>query len=485
MTALPLTPGQQTAYDALMAFLMGKTEHSLAVLEGYAGTGKTFLVGRLLADLTAEDLDCRIAVAAPTNKAVRVLKDKLLEAGATLAALGEVEGRIRRRRPDAGCTCRSIHAFLGLKLKEQENGQQDAIPDGESTLRDYEIVIVDECSMIDEGIFKKITLERGQARILFVGDPAQLPPVKSAEAMISPVFSRVDYTLRLSEVVRQAKDNPIIRLSITLRQLIEADIKADALALMNALPPIKDSPKAAIVAGTRKTLIDYWLDQHQDAPETDTRIIAYTNQRVQDYNQAIHQLLYSTLDRDLLFAPGERVIVHTQCDALKVVDASLGLYQSGVLITSEELTVQHVTLEPHPLYPDLKANKVQLRDAFGGEWVVYVAVSLADHAMAVNQAFAEWRQCKAQMQEASDPKDHQRWKERAAEASKKGWALKKAFAPLRHAYAITAHKSQGSTFDCALVDFSDLAKMPDAFSFNRALYVAATRSREFLALVLT
>ena len=40
--------------------------------------------------------------------------------------------------------------------------------------------------------------------------------------------------------------------------------------------------------------------------------------------------------------------------------------------------------------------------------------------------------------------------------------MKRTFAPLRHAYAITCHKSQGLTFDCALVDFSDLSRMPDA-----------------------
>ncbi len=483
MTAPALTPGQQTAYDALIAFLMGKTEHTLAVLEGYAGTGKTFLVSRLLADLTQIDGERRIAIAAPTNKAVRVLKDKLLDAGVVIAAMGDLDGRRRRQRPEPGCTCRSIHAFLGLKLKEQENGQQDVIPESEPTLRDYDIVVIDECSMLDDGLFKKITLDRGQARILFVGDPAQLPPVKRG-VTLSPVFDRVDYTLRLSDVVRQAKENPIIRLSMALRQMIEMNHRAEAITLLEALPPVTDGPKAALVSGDRQTLIDYWLYQQIDCPDSDVRIIAYTNDRVQYYNQAIHRVLHND-SPGLRFAPSERVIVHSQCDALKIVDARLNLRQAGVLITSEELTVESISADPHPLYPAIAANTVYLRDNFGSRWLVYIALDTDAHAADVNAHFATWRQLKTQADRASTPRERDVLKEQAATASSKGWALKKAFAPLRHAYAITAHKSQGSTFDCALVDFSDLAKMPDAFSFNRALYVAATRSREFLAFVVT
>lgn len=481
-----LTPGQQTAYDALSAFLMGKTLHSLAVLEGYAGTGKTFLMGRLLADLTRDLVHSpyTIAVAAPTNKAVRVLKDKLVEAGAQIVAMGNEEG-FRRRSPQPGCTCRSIHAFLGLKLKEQDDGRQEAVPEGQSTLHQYDIVILDECSMLDDALFKKIIHWRGNAHILFLGDPAQLPPVRGEKTTLSPVFDRVDYRLRLSEVVRQAKDNPIIRLSIHLRQLIESGVKADATGLQNALPAIETGPKAAIVSGDRQTLIDYWLDQHAHAPDTDTRIIAYTNTQVQYYNQAVHRALYGDQDASPCFADGERVMVHSQCKALKVRDAKLALFEPGILITSEELMVEAVTEETHPLYPHTDAHKVLLRDGIGDQWLVYVVVDPASHAAEVDAYFKTWRYFKALAQTADHRDEQDRLKEQAADASSKGWALKNAFAPLRHAYAITAHKSQGSTFDCALVDFSDLAKMKEAFAFNRALYVAATRSRQFLALVVT
>ena len=61
--------------------------------------------------------------------------------------------------------------------------------------------------------------------------------------------------------------------------------------------------------------------------------------------------------------------------------------------------------------------------------------------------------------------------------SKKTWTLKRAFAPLRHGYATTIFKAQGSTFDSVIVDWTDLNRFREDRAFVRALYVAATRPR--------
>lgn len=474
---LTLTPTQALAYDQLLPFLQGNHDARLAVLEGYAGTGKTFLVARLLRDLSG----VKIAVAAPTNKAVRVLRDKLQEAGVAIAVAGEPDSdREIRNRPGVGCTCRSIHSLLGLKLKELDNGQQETISDRESTLRDYDAVVVDECSMLNRFLFEKIVMERGGAQVLFVGDPAQLPPVQ--EEAISPVFHQVNFVVRLTEVVRQARENPIIRLSMRLRQLIEAGVKASALNLLEALPALESGPKAALVREPASTLVDWWISQTQvDAPKSDVRIIAYTNNRVQWYNQQIHEQLYP--DAATRFVVGQLVIVHQQCEAQLRIDANVTTPDR--LITSEELRVVRIESRRHPFFPQLAAEWLVLQNETGDEYEVFVACDEHDWQQQISRCFAEFRTLKAQAERATDPKERFSLKEAAREASNQGWALARAFAPLRHAYAITCHKSQGSTFDCALVDFTDLMRIRDPFEFNRALYVAVTRSREFLALVVT
>lgn len=472
---LALTPAQSLAYDQLLPFLQGDHEAHLAVLEGWAGTGKTFLVARLLRALTG----LKIAVAAPTNKAVRVLRDKLVEAGVAVLEAGDPESGVRVARARIGCVCRSIHSLLGLKLRELENGQQETTSERESTLRDYDVVVVDECSMLNRFLFEKIVMERGKAQVLFVGDPAQLPPVR--EATLSPVFEKVSFVIRLAEVVRQAAENPIIRLSIRLRQLIEAGVKASALTLLDALPPLESGPKAALVREPASTLVAWWLSQRHEAPDSDVRIIAYTNDRVQWYNQQIHQALHP--NAPTRFVAGQSVIVHKQCEAQRRV--GVGMTEPDRLITSEELRVVETASRSHPFFPELAAEWLLLRGETGSHYEVFVAQDEADWQQRISQCFAEFRALKAHADRESNPERRETFRQAAWEASNQGWALARAFAPLRHAYAITCYKSQGSTFDCALVDFTDLARMKDSFEFNRALYVAVTRSREFLALVVT
>lgn len=475
-----LTPAQQAAYDQLLPFLQGRHEAHLAVLEGFAGSGKTTLVSRLLRALPG----LKIAVAAPTNKAVRVLRDQLAEAGVAIAEAGDLDWAERRQAqgqgqghsPVEGCTCRSIHSLLGLKLRETDDGQQKFTADGSSTLRDYDVVVVDECSMLNDRLFQKVVMERGRAQILFVGDPAQLPPVK--EASISPVFNRVNMKVRLAEVVRQARENPIIRLSMRLRELIEAGVKASALDLLEVLPDLSTSPKAALVREPATKLVDWLLTQ-----DGDTRIIAYTNDRVQWYNQAVHQARYG--DTDTRFVAGERVIVHTQCEAQRLTPGALRISEPDRLITSEELQVEEVEIAPHPLFPEIpNVEKLTLRGDTGYQYVVFVTQNEVFLERQITEGFARMKTLRFQAARA-DAQERRDLQNEAMEARDRASGLKKAFAKLRHAYAITCHKSQGSTFDCALVDFTDLARMPDAFQFNRALYVAVTRSREYLALVVT
>ena len=67
----------------------------------------------------------------------------------------------------------------------------------------------------------------------------------------------------------------------------------------------------------------------------------------------------------------------------------------------------------------------------------------------------------------------------ASEASRSGWALKARFAPVRYAYAMTVHKSQGSTFDAVVLAWDSFMRSRDTQLRNRLAYVALTRTRRF------
>ncbi|NCC28736.1 MAG: hypothetical protein EOM22_11480 [Gammaproteobacteria bacterium] len=476
--AAGLNHQQAAAFHDLMRFANGKTDHAMAVLQGWAGTGKTYLVSRLINALAGSGLS--IAVAAPTNKAVRVLREKIQEAGIEVPA-EPVDGMRKGWKESSWIEFGSIHSLLGLQVTERDDGTQECKSARDPSLHQYDLAIIDECSMIGSDLFSRIAIAKRTCLILFVGDPAQLPPIEAIEN-VSPTFSKVGFVLTLSEVVRQARDNPIIKLSMMIRQAIESDRRVDHIAISEALPPIDESPAAALVAGGFETVRDFALFEIRAG--RDARVLAFTNQAVIAYNAVIHDALYGRTE--FPFVPGEPVIVHSQCDGYRCNDDGSPCSIKSTLITSEEARVVAVVSRDHPGFPSIPASAVTLERDNETRVVVYVPINPFDVERLVSEKFGEWRKLKAEADEAyrcGKGAQGAEIKERAKNSSAKAWAIRRAFAPLRHAYALTAHKSQGSTFDTAIVDLNDMAKMRSAFQFNRGLYVAATRPRQYLAIV--
>ncbi len=129
----------------------------------------------------------RIVLSAPTHKAVAVLARKLNEADIK------------------NVPCRTIHSILSLTPKPWTDRlvferDRDAVP------VTADVVVVDECSMVDLELFRHIKRHSPNAFVLFVGDPAQLPPVGEAE---SQMFA-TENPSHLTTIVRQATGNPIL-----------------------------------------------------------------------------------------------------------------------------------------------------------------------------------------------------------------------------------------------------------------------------------
>jgi len=168
--AIELTGDQDRALAAFTDWLTGEQPDVPFVLSGYAGSGKTFLSMRLLRQVEASGL-CWTVVA-PTHKAVGVLRQAL-----------SLEGLQPTWYPS------TIHRLLRLKLRRQ--GDRELCESTEQTAMALEhlgLVLIDEASMVDSSLLT-IALQCAhpfRTRLVFVGDPAQLPPVGEAE---SPVFA--------------------------------------------------------------------------------------------------------------------------------------------------------------------------------------------------------------------------------------------------------------------------------------------------------
>jgi exodeoxyribonuclease-5 len=178
------TPHQDQALKAVDAWLKAKPGRNgtpkVFRLFGYAGTGKTTLAKHI-----AENVDGKVLFAAFTGKAAQVMRSKGCEKASTIHSL------IYRPR-DSGEQVPSFELW-------------DDAPASAASL-----IVIDECSMVDAELGRDL-MSFG-APLLVLGDPAQLPPIQGGG-----FFTDSEPDAMLTEVHRQAEDNPIVRLSMDIR----------------------------------------------------------------------------------------------------------------------------------------------------------------------------------------------------------------------------------------------------------------------------
>lgn len=189
ITTLTLNPDQQRAHDHILDFI--KSHVKLFTIGGYAGTGKTTMISQVVDSIRKDNADFSIAFCAFTGKASLVLRNKLADSIALQDYCGTIHGLIYR--------------LIG---RTDHNGKKHLIWERAESI-DYDLIIIDEASMIDETIFRD--LQSYDIPILAIGDHGQLPPVKGK-------FSLMEYPdVKLEKIMRQAEGNPIIRIATMAR----------------------------------------------------------------------------------------------------------------------------------------------------------------------------------------------------------------------------------------------------------------------------
>ncbi|TDR90343.1 ATP-dependent DNA helicase [Enterovirga rhinocerotis] len=175
------SPQQEAAVKEVRRWLKDESSQVFRLF-GYAGTGKTTLAKDL-----AEGVKGKVLFGAFTGKAALMLHRK-------------------------GCrNASTIHSMI-YSIDEAAQGWEPKFRlNPASTVKDAKLVVIDEVSMVDEALAADL-LSFG-TKVLVLGDPAQLPPVKG-----TGYFTAADPDVMLTEVHRQARDNPIIAMSMRIRE---------------------------------------------------------------------------------------------------------------------------------------------------------------------------------------------------------------------------------------------------------------------------
>lgn len=419
--ALSLTAAQTAALEALDAFVQG--DEKLYLLTGYAGTGKTTLLQIFIQGLRDRGDKRSIVLSAFSNKATKVL--------ATMADQWGLE-------IDAMTCCK----LLGLRpVINEEDGKQMFQLDRKqaSQIDRYRLVIVDECSMVNEELWELLvnavsTLYQ-RTQILFVGDPAQLPPVNEQE---SACFRQIYQRAELTEVVRYGGAIGVIAEDI--RRNLERDRIPQFCTDTN---PEKTEGCFVVPRLTWETLLlrAFTSKAYQNNSDQ-VRALAYTNRRVNQLNRKIRDAIYGPNARR--FVPGERLIAINPCleeDAI-------------VLPTSAECEVLYVARGRE------------------GEWPIWILeVETEDGDFKTLRVLHEsgTAEFKTRLDFLAKEK---RWME--------FWDQQQRFHDVDYAYSLTIHKSQGSTFQDVFVDVPSMLVNRNVVERNQLCYVAFTRAAQRL-----
>lgn len=467
-----LNDQQKSALKELEAFVNG--DDTSITLSGYAGTGKTTIMG-IFNEYLKRRIQTDIIFSAPTHRANAVTRQKT--PNAKVVTLQSLLGL----RPDFDIT---EDMFDLHKLKFEQVGDVKIESDS--------IVIVDEASMIQDSLYDFLLeqIAAKGAQIIFVGDKGQLRPVKANN--ISKVFRNDGAQLQLTKVERTG-DNPILKESTRVRNGEDLSYETDIAP--NGQGVEYSSDKTRIREFVRTSLKE--MKDSQDPLYF--RVLAATNSSVEAYNSAIRQILYGRRPAQLY--EGELVMGYSnrEYDSLR---KKYKLMNSGdYVVRKVEPTTIHIELA----YPDKKENinmegyKVTLKDAIdtsASSFTIDVVSNFEtdENIIKVQEYIQTLWSMRKQLLAEGNPTAARSVVEKINRIQNKihtmrdikdangRLKLRKSF---DYGYAHTIHKSQGGTYSKVLINDSSI----NTFGFNdkngqevrqELKYVAVSRAKNYV-----
>lgn len=406
---------------------------------GRAGTGKTTDVAELIAYCLAADIEC--VVTAYTHKACGILATKMPE-GANIQTLHKFLKK-----------CPTINSDATNKKHVQQN-----VKTGKSAKT--QILFIDEYSMIGEQDLMDIRAEQDpdydggpEMKVVWVGDPYQLPPVNDAQA----IRPRGNYCVELTEIKRQAKDNP---LGEALEQLV------------SFIEGAKPEPLKGLIRN-RDIVQDYVSTEHEDKV-----ILAYTNKRVEELNESIMGRMEPE-PGDKLFSPTTQH--HYYFKAWEYTPSLITMpFGEPLMLGSKFKTLEYLVKQDivrFAVVEDDNGEEHTFACLFGHyNYKTHLDNFKAEAAESNRAIEGEFRGYKAAGWSKANPQHP--LARRRAKAWRDFLSFNDSAICLDFAHAMTVHKSQGSTYADVFLDTDDIYIAAN-FSFEQYLklmYVACSRA---------
>ena len=443
---------QENVLKKLADFLFCRKIETLFLLKGYAGTGKTSLIGALVK--TLDQLEQKCVLLAPTGRAAKVFSQY------------------------AGHPAYTIHKKIYRQRNFSNEMDNFSVNDN---LHQHTLFIVDEASMIaNDGLSGSMFgtgrllddliqyVYSGQGcRLMLIGDTAQLPPVGEEEspalsARALEAYGLEVYENMLTEVVRQLHDSGILWNATELRRFISEED-------FFTLPSIKveDFPDIKMVPGNE--LVEAITDSYDRVGMDDTIVVCRSNKRANIYNKGIRNMI---LYREEELESGDLLMV-----AKNNYFWSEGCKEIDFIANGDIAVVRRVRKEREmygfrfadvllrfPDYDDLELEVTLLLD------------TLHTETPALPKEMSDRLFCSVLEDYADITTKRERMKKMKADPYYNALQVK-------YAYAVTCHKAQGGQWKRVFLDQGYMTEDMLSPDYFRWLYTAFTRATETLYLV--
>lgn len=447
------TEKQCHALEKLASYVLDKEKEKVFLLKGFAGTGKTTLVGTLVNSLWKTSM--KSVLMAPTGRAAKVMSNY------------------------SGSEAFTIHRKIYFPKKQSGGGVQFILAPNKHR---NTIFIVDEASMIPDTAADSKLFENGSllddlmmfvysghnCKLILIGDTAQLPPVhlELSPALnsdtLSSNYNKEVIKLELDEVMRQTVDSGILANATLLREQLQGNY-FDSFQF--DVSPFKDIVR--LIDGNE--ILEAIEDSYATNGKEETTFIVRSNKRANLYNENIrNRILY--LENEL--AVGDYMMVVKNNYFWLQPNSEAGFIANGDIIELLEI------FKIKELY-GFKFAEVSVKMVDYPNQKPFETVLLLDTIQAESPSLSYEdgnRLYQEVMKDYADEKSKYK-KFLAVKNNKYFNALQ-----VKFSYAITCHKSQGGQWNTVFVEQPYMPNGPDK-EYLRWLYTAITRAKTKLYLI--
>lgn len=469
MSKIVYTEEQEVAIKAMRDFLYDRSNREFT-LTGAAGCGKTTILKEVL----------------------RFFKHRMIVAVAVSHAAKTVLNRAINEDSNLSIDVMTIAKLLGAQHNNESHKKIDlkASEHKFAPIDRYSLIIVDECSMIDDEMLKMIRERSKEKQIIFTGDMYQLPPVENENERDSSTFN---VPLRADLVTPVRYDKIIGDLALYYRYLIFMFKEYNYFDwdMLKKHRPDLSNGTTSIKFLSREDQFMYHAQEYFMKDPENTRVLCYKNTTIDYYNSRLRNIASHHIkgfNSDSRYCSGETIIMNAPY--ILEGDRKSEIHNGEVFrikfVGREEETVKITYINPSYRYDnkldmevtdtlELKQYRLTLNDPYSDE---YRGTILCIHEDS-EELYKQY--CDMLIEQA---------KSLSADARKSAWrrfyGLKDRYADVSYIYAQSCHKAQGQTISNVFVHADDILGVK-ATSFKaklQSLYVAVTRAKYNLVILL-